>query len=143
MCPSLLCVLRSRYCRVGLNLTSPFANTSGSFSLTYEGEVTSPIAYDADSRDMTATLANISALAASSLIVETTNCSTPEITCGWLVTFIDVYGDVALMSWDDDDLGGNGAELFVMEKVQGQNSSHVAGSPAVVSARFDLNLHAG
>ncbi|CAN0173091.1 unnamed protein product, partial [Ectocarpus sp. 12 AP-2014] len=80
---------------------------AGTFTLAYEGEITIPIAYDAIGGDVASALGNLSALADAKVTTETSNCSTPEVTCAWLVTFVGLYGDVSLLEADVEMLEGN------------------------------------
>lgn len=104
----------------------------GTFTLTYKGETTDAIAYDADASEIASSVGNLSALAGSSVTAATVNCSMPEVTCSWKISFGDVYGNVDLLSSDPNGLQGNAAEVTVVEEVQGQVASDVYGSPVTV-----------
>lgn len=108
---------------------------TGSFTLAYDGQPTDSIAYDADSDELAAAIGNLSTLAGANITVETSNCSTPEVTCSWLVTFVDVYGDAQLLAAEVDELGGNAADVTVAEEVKGQDALDINGSPVLVSIK--------
>lgn len=81
---------------------------------------------------MAAALGNLSTLAGSNITAETSNCSTPETTCVWRVTFVEFYGDAELLTANADELGGNAAAVTVIEEVQGQDTLNIDGSPVMV-----------
>lgn len=81
---------------------------------------------------MASAVGNLSALAGSNISVELSSCSTPQIMCGWVVTFADFLGDIELLVADADRLEGNAAGVLVMEEVQGQDAKDVNGSPVIV-----------
>lgn len=105
---------------------------TGTFTLSYEGQTTASIAYDADAFEMASAIGNLSTLGASNVSAEIANCTTPEQTCSWYVTFVDIYGDVELLEADADGLGGNAADVTVAQKVMGQDTADVSGSPVTV-----------
>ena len=105
---------------------------TGTFTLAYDGESTDFIAYNADSTELAAALGNLSTLAGSNVTAETSNCSTPEATCAWRITFVDVYGDAELLTANIDGLGGNAADVTIIEEVKGQNALDIDGSPVTV-----------
>lgn len=81
---------------------------------------------------MAAALGNLSTLAGSNITAETSNCSTPEVTCAWHVTFVEFYGDAELLTANVDELGGNAADVTVIDEVQGQDTLNIDGSPVMV-----------
>lgn len=105
---------------------------TGTFTLAYEGESTDSIAYNADNAELAAALGNLSTLAGSNVTAQTSNCSTPEVTCAWRIAFVDVYGDAELLTADVGELGGNAAAVTVIEEVKGQDTLDVDGSPVLV-----------
>lgn len=107
---------------------------TGTFALSYEGETTASIAYDADAFEMASAIGNLSTLGASNVTAEIANCTTPEQTCSWYVTFVDIYGDVELLEANADGLGGNAADVTVAQEVMGQDMADVSGSPVTVRA---------
>lgn len=113
-------------------LNTPRKKSTGAFTLAYDGESTDSIPYDADSAELAAAIGNLSTLAGANITAETSNCSTPEVTCAWLVTFVGVYGDAELLTADVDELGGNAADVTVTEEVMGQDTLDIDGSPVLV-----------
>ncbi|CAM9773581.1 unnamed protein product, partial [Ectocarpus sp. 13 AM-2016] len=106
---------------------------AGTFTLAYEGEITVPIAYDAIGGDVASALGNLSALADANVTTETSNCSTPEVTCAWLVTFVGLYGDASLLEADVEMLEGNAASVAIAEEIKGQAALDIGGSPVTIS----------
>lgn len=105
---------------------------AGTFTLSYEGETTVPISYDAFGSELTFALTNLSTLAGANVTTAASNCSTPEVTCAWFVTFVGVNGDLELMEADAGGLEGNAAIVTVSEEVRGQDASDVNGSPMTI-----------
>lgn len=116
------------------------AHTIGNFTLAYSGETTSPIAYDAGAAEMLQALANLSTLTNTNVTTESVNCSTPEVTCGWRVTFVGFRGDAEMLLANADDLGGNAAVVSVVEETKGQIAADLVGSPAKVRCTFETLL---
>lgn len=104
---------------------------SGTFTLTYQGETTAPIDFNADESDVESALRGLSTLTAT-ITATRTDCSDPLATCAWLVTFKDVYGDADLLEANADSLGGNAAGVTVAEEVQWQDATDIGGSPVTV-----------
>ena len=104
---------------------------SGTFTLTYQGETTAPIEFNALASDVESALGGLSTLTAT-ITATRTDCSDPLATCAWLVTFKDVYGDADLLEANADSLGGNAAGVTVAEEVQGQDATDIGGSPVTV-----------
>lgn len=113
-------------------LLSSFRAKTGDFTLAYEGETTSAISYDTDASAIAATLGKLSTLANANVTTELVNCSTPEVACGWRVTFVGVYGDVEMLSADTDGLSGNTADVTIVEETKGKFAVELAGSPVTV-----------
>lgn len=113
-----------------------FSTTSGDFTLAYSGETTQAISYDAGAADITEALGNLSALANANITTESVNCTTPEVTCGWRVTFSGLYGDAEMLVPDSDGLSGNAADVSVVETTKGQIAAEVGGSPVTVRYGF-------
>lgn len=105
---------------------------TGTFTLSYDGETTASIAYDADAFEMASVIGNLSTLGTSNVTAEIANCTTPEQTCSWYVTFVDIYGDVELLEADAGGLEGNAADVTVAQEVMGQDMADVSGSPVTV-----------
>lgn len=97
--------------------------------LAYDGEATEPIAFNATARELEEA---ISALVDSNVTVMRVNCSTPELTCSWRITFTEISGDVELLDPDAEGLEGNLPDVLVTEEVRGQHAFDVDGSPAMV-----------
>lgn len=97
--------------------------------LAYGGEATEPIAFNAAASELKEA---ISALVGSNVTVTRVDCSTPELTCEWRITFSEIYGDVELLDPDAGGLDGNVADVIVTEEVRGQDAVDVHGSPAMV-----------
>lgn len=106
---------------------------SGTFTLDFLGDTTAPIAYDAYGSELASALGNLSTLADVNVTAEASNCTTPEVTCAWLVTFAGVYGDVELLEANADGLEGNAPGVTITEKVAGQDTKDIGGSPVTVS----------
>lgn len=117
--------------------TSPLL--TGNFTLAYEGETTVSIAYNEGASELTDALRNLSTLSGSNVTAETYNCSVPEETCAWRITFVGVYGDAELLVSDADGLGGNAAAVSVVEEVLGEDASDIVGSPLTVSGLRPLS----
>lgn len=106
---------------------------SGTFTLTYQGETTADIDFDAAASDVASALGGLSTLADASITATRSDCSTPVDTCAWLVTFDGLYGDADLLAANADSLGGNAAGVTVVQEVQGQDAMDIGGSPVTVS----------
>lgn len=106
---------------------------SGTFTLTYQGETTVAIAFNAIGSAVASALGGLSTLADASIAAEVTDCSAPEVSCAWLVTFSGVYGDADLLEANADGLGGNAAGVTVVQDVQGHDAMDISGSPVTVS----------
>lgn len=106
---------------------------SGTFTLTYQGQTTAPIDFNAANTDVQTALRGLSTLT-DAIEATPTDCLDPLATCAWLVTFTDVYGDADLLEANADSLGGNAAGVTVVEEVQGQDAMDIGGSPVTVSA---------
>lgn len=89
---------------------------------------------------MSEALGNLSTLANTNVTTESVNCSTPEVTCGWRVTFVGVYGDAEMLYADVDGLEGNAAAVSVVEETKGQIAAEVASSPATVRCTSRLEF---
>lgn len=111
-----------------------FRVRTGTFTLSYEGETTVSIAYDADASEMALALGNLSTLGSSNVMAEIDNCTAPEHSCAWYITFLELYGDVELLEADADGLAGNAADVTVVQEVMGQDMADVSGSPVTVRA---------
>ena len=106
-------------------------SSAGTFTLTYGGKNTEPIAYDANADDVASAVGSLSPFAGSNVTAVTTNCTSPELTCAWHLTFA-LYGDVELLIPDVKDLGGNAAGITVTEEIRGQDATNVGDSPITV-----------
>lgn len=106
---------------------------SGTFTLDYFGETTAPIAYDAFGSELASALGNLSALAGANITAEAANCTTPAVTCAWLVTFVGIYGDADLLESNTDGLQGNAAGVIIAEEVTGQDITDIDGSPVTIA----------
>lgn len=104
---------------------------SGTFTLTYQGETTDPIAFNAIDSVVATALRALSTLAIT-VTVGDSGCTAPEVTCAWLVTFEDFYGDADLLEADANSLGGNAAAVTVTQEIQGQDAMDIGGSPVTV-----------
>lgn len=80
-------------------------------------------------------MGNLSTLTGSNITAETSNCSTPEVTCAWRVTFVEFYGDAELLTANIDELGGNAADMTVIEEIRGQDTLDIDGSPVMVRVK--------
>lgn len=106
---------------------------SGTFTLDYLGDTTVPIAYDAYGSELASALGILSSLEAANITAEASNCTTPEETCAWLVTFVGVYGDAEMLEANTDGLEGNAAGVIITEEVAGQDTMDIGGSPVTIS----------
>ena len=84
--------------------------TGGSFQLTFQGETTSAIPFDADSFDVKSALAQLEGLERENLLV-----SRPTPTGPWTVTFVNAKGglDVSDLTAASVDLAGGGVTATV------------------------------
>lgn len=108
--------------------------------LAYGGETTEPIAFDAAASEVASAVETLLAFVNSDVTVSRANCSAPELTCAWRITFTEIYGDVELLDSDAGGLEGNAADVTVTEEVRGKDTVDVDGSPTMVR-NFKLNVH--
>ena len=101
--------------------------TSGNFTLTYDGQVTGNIAFDADAATVQAALEALSNLAPGDIVVTSPVAST------WLIRFTGEI-DAVLLTGQDVDLMG-GADTITITVVNAAGSTReITFTPAVVTA---------
>lgn len=111
---------------------SSLSGDAGDFGLVYRGEATSTLPYNSSASEIRVALGNLDTLVGADISTETVNCSTPEVSCSWRITFRGVHGDADPLVPIPESFGGNTAEITVEELVKGQKASDVSGSPATV-----------
>lgn len=116
-------------CSVYTKQRSPASKLGGTFVLSYMGQTTTPLRFDASSADVEAALEALSTVGDV-----TVSRSLPDVNRGfeWLVTFhspvgvaVEHTGDMPLLQLDTDGLTGTGVRGAVSEVVKG---SYLGGS---------------
>ena len=78
--------------------------TVGTFTLTYKGETTAAIAFDATVAEITTALELLSTVAVGDITMEAAHEPDTELTCTW--TFLSSLGDVPMLSMDISEATG-------------------------------------
>jgi hypothetical protein len=84
--------------------------TAGTYTLTYDGETTAPIAFDATSAEMQAALELLSTVSAGDITPEAAN--EPDTDLTQTFTFADTLGDVPMLSMDITNATGPTSSVF-------------------------------
>lgn len=118
------------------HFASLLSGDAGDFALVYRGEATSVLPYNSSASEIRVALGNLDTLVGADISTETVNCSMPEVSCSWRVTFRGVHGDAEPLVPIPESFDGNRAEITVEELVKGQKALDVSGSPATVGNSY-------
>ena len=117
---------------------SPSPN-NGTYTLTYEGQTTAAIAYDASPSEIQAALEALSTINAGDITVDggANGLNDGAVT----FTFSDILGDVSMISVDGSDLGPGSAPVTVEETTKGVPAYISRSSNTIDDVIHGVTLH--
>lgn len=113
--------------------------TSGTYTLTYEGQTTAPIAYNASVSEIQAALEALSTVNSGDITVEgsTNGLADGDVT----FTFDDTLGDVSMISIDSANLSPSGSPAVVTETTKGVPTYISRSSNTIDDVIHGVTLH--
>jgi flagellar capping protein FliD len=104
-------------------LTADNPATSGTFTLTFNGQETAPISYDASTSEIQTALEQLSNIEQGDIVVSGDSLDTDPVGGGLVFTFSDEKGDVDMLEFDFSNLtGASDAGSEITETVKGEDN---------------------